>query len=594
MTDRSSSLESIVTRDALAGLADGKSFPRGVEYFQAGLVESMTEYEGVITAKVRGSREYRVRLWVERDALDYECTCPRGEDGDFCKHCVAAGLAWLERKEPSIGKRKTRKKPDVSMEDVRDHLLKQEKTKLVDLLMEQVVDDDSLRQSLVLEVLSARGGRIDLDAYKYAIDQATHTGGYVEYGAARDYARGIDNIADSLAELLDKGFAKEVFELSEYALAAVENEIGHVDDSNGYMGSLLPRLQEIHHDACLKVRPDPYKLAERLFAWELKSDWEVFYGAFDSYADVLGEKGAARYRQLAEKEWGKVKTAEPGDRDDSRYYGHRHRITRIMESLARKSGDMEALVAVKSRDLSNAYGYLQIAEIFMEAKQHDKAFEWAMKGVKAFPERTDSRLREFLANEHHRRKQHDQAMDLIWAIFTERPHLDSYKTLKEHATRSKAWPDWREKALAFVREQIETEKRKSKTDRYAWGRSADHSTLVEIFLFEGDDEAAWREAKAGGCSEHLWLKLADLREKDHPEDALSVYQARVEPTLALTNDNAYHVAIRYLDKIRTLMERLGRVEGFQTYAASIREKNKRKRNFIKKLDHKKWLPTSRG
>ncbi|NLH50763.1 MAG: hypothetical protein GX444_19485 [Myxococcales bacterium] len=404
MAEGNSSLDLLLSHDALRRLADGKSFIRGVEYFNAGLAESMTEYEGVITAKVLGSYEYRVRLWVNGDALDYECSCPRGEDGDFCKHCVAVGLAWLAQKEPGARKRKTRKKPDVTMEDVRDHLLKQEKPQLVDLLMQQVIDDDALRQSLVLEVLSARGGRIDIDAYKSAIDQATRTGGYVEYGAARDYACGIDNIADSLEEFLEKGFAAEVIELAEYALSAVESEIGHVDDSDGYAGGTLSHIQEIHHAACLKAKPDPEELAVRLFAWELKSDWEVFYGALDTYADVLGEKGTARYRKLAEAEWAKVKTAASGDRDDARYYGHRHRITRIMESLARWSGDVEALVAVKSRDLSHAYGYLQIAEIYKEAKQYGKAFEWAMKGVKAFPQRTDSRLREFLANEHHRRK----------------------------------------------------------------------------------------------------------------------------------------------------------------------------------------------
>ncbi|HPQ72189.1 MAG TPA: SWIM zinc finger family protein [bacterium] len=594
MTEKPSSFNLLLTRDALRRLTDSRSFSRGVEYFNAELVESITEYKGVITAKVLGSYEYRVRLWVDGDALDYECTCPRGEDGDFCKHCVAVGLAWLAQKETGAGKRKTRKKPNVTMEDVQDHLLKQEKAKLVDLLMQQVIDDDTLRRSLELEVLSARAGRIDIDAYKCAIDQAMRTGGYVDYGRAHDYTRGIDNIADTLEEILEKGFAAEVIELAEYALTVLDSEMGHVDDSDGYASDVLSRFQEIHHAACLKGKPDPEELAVRLFAWELKSDWDAFYGAFDTYADVLGEKGAERYRKLAEAEWAKVKSAEPGRRNDTHNGDHRYRITGIMENLVQQTGDVEALVAVKSRDLSHAYDYLQIAEIYKEAKQYDKAFEWAMKGVKTFPKRTDSRLREFLANEHHRRKRHDQAMELIWAIFADKPDLGEYKTLKDHAVRAKAWPHWREKALAFVRDQIETEKRKRATNRYAWGRSADHSTLVEIFLFEGDAEAAWNEAKAGGCSEHLWLKLADMREKDHPEDTLTVYQDRVEPTLAQTNENAYRTTIRYLDKIRTLMERLGKADAFPTYVNSVREKNKRKRNFVKRLDRKKWLPKSGG
>jgi hypothetical protein len=39
-----------------------------------------------------------------------------------------------------------------------------------------------------------------------------------------------------------------------------------------------------------------------------------------------------------------------------------------METLARRSGDVEAIVAVKKRDLSSAYDYLQIAETYRQAR----------------------------------------------------------------------------------------------------------------------------------------------------------------------------------------------------------------------------------
>ena len=44
---------------------------------------------------------------------------------------------------------------------------------------------------------------------------------------------------------------------------------------------------------------------------------------------------------------------------------------------------------------------------------------------------------------------------------------------------------------------------------YFWQHSPDHSQLVEIFLWEENYEEAWQEASAGGCSEYLWLQLAD-------------------------------------------------------------------------------------
>lgn len=69
------------------------------------------------------------------------------------------------------------------------------------------------------------------------------------------------------------------------------------------------------------------------------------------------------YRKLAEAEWAHVPPVLPG-RDDPERYGKRFRITHIMETLAQESGDIEALVAIKRRDLSQAYAYLEIAEIY--------------------------------------------------------------------------------------------------------------------------------------------------------------------------------------------------------------------------------------
>jgi len=100
-----------------------------------------------------------------------------------------------------------------------------------------------------------------------------------------------------------------------------------------------------------------------------------------------------------------------------------------METLAQETGDLDVLIAVKSRNLSHAYAYLQVAETLAAGSRHDEALEWAERGVKAFPERTDSRLREFLADEYHRRGRHDDAMNLIWAAYSEAPHVEQYQHL---------------------------------------------------------------------------------------------------------------------------------------------------------------------
>ena len=78
-------------RQELEGLADPRSFMRGLAYQQQGRVEVEAQGSDVVTATVRGSMPYRVEL-RRAPRLSWSCTCPVGENGDFCKHCVAVAL----------------------------------------------------------------------------------------------------------------------------------------------------------------------------------------------------------------------------------------------------------------------------------------------------------------------------------------------------------------------------------------------------------------------------------------------------------------------------------------------------------------------
>jgi hypothetical protein len=78
------------------------------------------------------------------------------------------------------------------------------------------------------------------------------------------YSRRIEDTIDSVEALLNEGHASEVIQLAEHALAAVESALGSIDDSDGYMGGILERLQELHH-SCAKAKPDLEALVKRLF-----------------------------------------------------------------------------------------------------------------------------------------------------------------------------------------------------------------------------------------------------------------------------------------------------------------------------------------
>jgi len=84
-------LKDVLDRSALRRMAGARSFARGEGYFASGQVRAIAEHEDAVTAKVLGTREYRVKLWVADGDLEFSCTCPVGTDGAFCKHCVLYG-----------------------------------------------------------------------------------------------------------------------------------------------------------------------------------------------------------------------------------------------------------------------------------------------------------------------------------------------------------------------------------------------------------------------------------------------------------------------------------------------------------------------
>jgi uncharacterized Zn finger protein len=570
----------------LQRLAGEPSYTRGVEYFDEGRVADVHLKGNCIHATVHGSRKYRVELSNEAGKISYSCTCPFFQDTTaFCKHCVATGLAFLHANEVDGGAsmRKVQAEQETNMKEIESYLNSQDKAVLVSMLLDQTKSDDRLQSRLLLK--AGRGKKVNITALKKVIDRAVDQGDFVDYHSMRQYSDDLHETINNLHDLLEEKHAAELMELSEHFLTRLEIQMDMVDDSDGYMSDLFSNIEELHHDACVLAKPDPEQLARKLFAWEVRSDWEVFYGASEHYADVLGKKGLKVYEKLAEKDWAKLSLLKAGDERHS-YDGNRFRITSIMEQLASQTGDVEKLVAVKMKDLSSAYSYLEIAELYKKNGKAEKALEWAEKGVKAFPKRTDSRLREFLANEYHKRKRHDDGMQIIWAEFVDAARFEEYKLLRDHAERAggaDAWKHWREKALQLIRKEIADSDRPSKAHRWLWNAN-DRSELVKIFLWEKDIDAAWAEAEEGGCHDALWRELAAKREADHPEDALAVYQSLVEPQVKQMNNEAYRNAGALVKKIALLFRRLGREEAWNHYRNTLCETHKRKRNFMALLE----------
>ena len=584
-------LAALLDITAVVALAGPRSFERGVDYQAQGRVGALTVSDDAIDATVIGTDPYSVRIAAQNGRIISFCSCPMGDAGAFCKHCVALALAWIEPAAGLIwgGDADRRRPPSEPLERTDDwaddpsdgsveaFLGDLDRDSLVELIVTEMAHDEALDARIRLRATAASDpGVRGLGA---ALDRATTVHGFLDYGAVPTFASDVEAVADTIEAIIDDGHAAAAIDLAERGLRSIESTIELADDSDGLLGDLLRRFEEIHLAACTVAHPDPVELAQRLFRWELHGDWDVFRGAAERYADVLREAGLTEYRRLAEVEWDKVPKRGPGDdryRFETEGSQAEFNVTYMMESLARASGDLDELVAVMSRDLSFAYHYVRIAELYRDADRGGDALDWAERGVEAFPKRTDVRLREFLADAYLERSRDDDAMALIWAAFEERPDLEAYQRLRRYAERIDTWPDWRSRALEIIRDRIAA-------------HGLDGTMLVSVYTWEGEMDAAWEAARDHGCERSTLLRLAKHSEADRPDDALAVFQAEVEEVLGVANRRAYTEAIGLLRRIERLMGRPGRSDDFRAYAAKVRAANARRPAFCSMFDAARFL-----
>ena len=569
-------LGAVFSRQVVLSLAGTRSFERGADYAFDGRVTKVARDAGSARAIVRGSAPYRVRIWCEDGEPCFSCTCPMGVDGSFCKHAVALALIVTG---PEAGGEPDEEPPV----DLGAYLQGLPHDRLVELVLELA----SAR--LRLEAARATSGPVPLRSFTGAIDEAFATGGFVPYREAYAYAEGIGVVVDSLRELLRDGHAEAVIALTEHALREAEGALGSVDDSDGHLGGIAEELKELHLKACARVRPDPVQLAGRLFEWELHGgDLDVFYGAAATYAEVLGKKGLAAYRKLAEAAWERLPALAPGD--DHSYDGERHRVTHMMESLAEASGDADAVLEVLAKDLSYPYAFVRISERLSAAGRFAEALSWAERGLDSFGVTADSRLVAAASEGYQRAGMGGRAVELNWQVFDARPDPANYRLLAAQATKAGTWPTWRSRALERLRTKVAERSRAARQREPVslWAPRVDASDLVEVFLFEHDLEQAWAEANAGGCSPKLWLELARKREREHPTDAIPIFEEEVERLIGAKRNEAYQEAVGMMAHIGKLMRAAAQPEAFQSYSAGVRARHKAKRNLVKLLDARRW------
>ncbi|MGW0883691.1 SWIM zinc finger family protein [Streptomyces sp. NPDC002671] len=546
--------------DDLRALAGARSFDRGLGYLDA--VSGLEVGDGSVTAVVHGTGVYEVQLTLgEGVGVSGWCDCPYGQEGNFCKHCVAVGLTVLRQSEAIPRQRAAARMRAAGFEIWLTALTQAE---LLALVRELVAGDRELRRRLELRAAAARS---DLDTVRERlmalIDPRRFARyGYVEYADAPGYARQVAEAADALRALTAGGQAARAVGLAEEAIRALGEAYAEIDDSDGVVGQAVAVVAEAHLEACRTARPDPGRLAEWLVGHVL-GDWN---DATDldplDYARVLGPAGLARMRQLA---------AEARRRSP---HGWAERY--LMERLVRAEGDVDALVALYAKDLiPSGATHLRIAEELDAAGREDEALAWAERGLRdtVSEAHVDGRLADYVCARYVRAGRTADAVAVRRDRFRAERSLAAYQQLRSVARDAGCWETEREAALAALRHD-------ARGERGGWYRGA---VLIDALLDDGDLDAAWREA-ADRADDRQWQRLADLSRERRPADALAVYLRLIEPLKEPTGDRVYDRMAQLLLNARDCHQALGTEAEFTAYLVALRAELKRRRKLMSILD----------
>lgn len=142
------SLINKLNRRMLLELAGERSFERGEGYFDEERVRSLVEFEGMLAATVEGTEDYRVKLMIGSSGLSFSCECPYADEGNFCKHCVAVGLAWLAQRKAQKGSGEGHT-GIASLNSARAFLEEQDKATLVEMILREALDNERACERLI-------------------------------------------------------------------------------------------------------------------------------------------------------------------------------------------------------------------------------------------------------------------------------------------------------------------------------------------------------------------------------------------------------------------------------------------------------------
>jgi len=634
-----------LTWDDLQKWAGGVILSRGQRYQRNGQVRDLARTSaGGLVAWVQGTRRYAATVESEGKALVAACTCPYG---DICKHAVAVVLDYLEQvkqnraiptvmeqdqrlrllegpadveemdeegegneADEEVGRAVPRRSRANAAGALPEFLEQQTKPQLLALLKEMAQRYPDVRQSLQdRHNLSVGAVPKLVKALRAEIAVLSEEPGWSNHwnneGSIPDYSR----VRDRLEALLAKGHADAVVDVGAELLEAGTRQV-EMSHDEGETGEEIASCLDVVFRALSHSSRSPAEQMRWVVEAELSDDYELCRGAKAFWDKSHPTKAWNALVEYLASRLAQDRSAK--SRDDFSDTFRRDRLSNWLILSLERAGRHEEILTLCRQEAERTGSYLRLVEQLKKAKRWEEAEQWIRKGISATEKRWPgiaSQLRASFVEMRKGARDWTRVAALQADDFFAEPSLKTFQTLQQAAKRAGVLPAVRAAALHY----LETGAVPQPTARMvgeetippwplpdgglkpAIERPVTHppmtDTLIDIAIAEKrpDDVLRWydqRKPRPRGW-DYGWFaedRIAEAVMEAYPDRAVAIWQHLAEKQIALTKPKAYEEAAGYLRKVHRVQKQLGKEQEWQSYLASLRRANERKRRLVQILD----------
>lgn len=281
---------------------------------------------------------------------------------------------------------------------------------------------------------------------------------------------------------------------------------------------------------------------------------------------------------------------------DSYYKGY---AATIYKSI----GDDEQFLKTKLNNLRYASDYLEVARFYAEQGNRKQELEYIWKGLEKSSGRLDE-LVDYIAPIYIKEKNEAELLHLYKFIMETKWDVNTSAMAKQMYQYSGIKGDYEseKKMLLLILDTCERNEIKkwfdickNKLHEEDWQnnyedilervKKKDLKFYLDICMETGRENVVLKYLQDNKCRYDYWSVDCNqyfskrLAEK-YPNEILAIYWQDVDNLLCISNNKNYEIAAEFLKKIKALMKKNKRQAEWEEKFSELKEKHKRKRNFM--------------